>query len=336
LSETAERLHTLKLPQGSDGRVVTYISDLAIDGPHPGIARAVLVVHGIKRDGDRYWRALARAARRAGPGIHARTYLLAPQFFTRGDLRERDRDPGVLAWKARDWKEGGSSRAGDVSSFDALDALLARLADRTSFPDLRTVVLAGHSAGAQLLQRHAAASAAGDGLARAGVATRYVVINPSSYLYLDATRPGFGPDGGFAVPPPARLAACPAYDDYKYGLRKPIPILAPLAAEEIKARYGSRQVVYLVAGEDDDPNDESLDRSCAAMMQGRTRLERGHFFQQHLANIYGEAIRDRHVLTIVPGLGHEGAKILRSPSGLRWIFDVVQTAPGVRANQRRA
>jgi pimeloyl-ACP methyl ester carboxylesterase len=204
------------------------------------------------------------------------------------------------------------------------------LADRSGFPDLQTIVLVGHSAGGQLVQRYAAASEAGDALLRLGIAMRYVVINPSSYLYLDASRPGLGSDGGFAPPAPALLKACPEYNEYKYGLERPNPYLARRSMEEAKARYGRREVVYLLGEADDDPNDENLDRSCAAMLQGRTRFERGSAFLQHLANVYGDEIRTRHVLDIVPDLGHQGTRILRSPSGLRWLFDVIPSTTGRR------
>ena len=47
----------------------------------------------------------------------------------------------------RDGWEGGDPAEGptDASSFDALDAILARLADKRLFPALRAVVIAGHS-----------------------------------------------------------------------------------------------------------------------------------------------------------------------------------------------
>jgi len=53
--------------------------------------------------------------------------------------------------------EGGDNANGPitVSSFEALDAILGRLADRTIFPNLKTVVLAGHSGGAQVVQHYA-------------------------------------------------------------------------------------------------------------------------------------------------------------------------------------
>jgi pimeloyl-ACP methyl ester carboxylesterase len=331
VSRTNESLRTLSPPSGGEQRAVTYVSDHPLERPRRDVTRAVLVVHGTERDGDRYWRALARAARRAGPEVRARSYLLAPQFFTRGDLKDRGLDGAALAWRGRDWKEGGESRTDDgLSSFEALDALLTELGDRERFPNLRTVVLVGHSAGAQLLQRHAAASPASEALERAGLHVRYVVINPSSYLYLDATRPGFGPAGGFAPPPRSVLLGCPDYNAYKYGLDQPNAYVGSLPPDGIKARYGARRVTYLIGEEDDDPESENLDRSCAATLQGRTRLERGQAYWHHLTQVYGEDIRARHVLEVVPGLGHEGARILRSEVGLRWIFDVLPRGPRER------
>lgn len=322
---TSERLHALALarPEGRSG-AVTYVSDLSFESARPGITRAVLAVHGTDRDGARYWRALARAARRARPETRAATYLVAPQFFTRRDVLARGLPRSTLAWRERAWKEGDPSRSSlAVSSFEALDALMAQLADRTHFPDLRTVVLVGHSAGAQFVQRYAAASAVGDDLQRMGVATRYVVINPSSYLYLDDTRPGLGTKD--RVPPSTLRAKCPGYNRYKYGLERANAYFASLRPEQVKARYGGREVVYLLGERDDDPDGDNLDGSCAAMMQGRSRLERGRAFLRHLVDVYGEQIRDRHRLEIVPRLGHEGARILRSRKGLRWLFDVVRS-----------
>ena len=54
--------------------------------------------------------------------------------------------PDTLRWTLEGW-EGGDDATGPkpASSFDALDAILARLADRTLFPKLTDVVIAGHS-----------------------------------------------------------------------------------------------------------------------------------------------------------------------------------------------
>src|SRR3984893_19299219 len=72
-----------------------------------------------------------------------------------------------------------------ASSFEVLDALLARLADRRLFPNLNQVVVAGHSGGAQVVQRYAIAGKGELALTRQGIGVRYVVANPSSYAYFN-------------------------------------------------------------------------------------------------------------------------------------------------------
>jgi pimeloyl-ACP methyl ester carboxylesterase len=77
-----------------------------------------------------------------------------------------------------------------LSSFDAIDSILARLADRSVFPNLAHIVLAGHSAGGQIVQRYAVVGTGTDKLTALGVRVRYVVANPSSYAYFSRERLG--------------------------------------------------------------------------------------------------------------------------------------------------
>jgi hypothetical protein len=72
-----------------------------------------------------------------------------------------------------------------ASSFDALEAILARVADRRLFPNLKQVVVAGHSGGAQVV--HAIAGKGKTALTKENIAVRYVA-NPSSYDF-SADRP---------------------------------------------------------------------------------------------------------------------------------------------------
>lgn len=103
--------------------------------------------------------------------------------------------------------EGGepARQPGPVSSFAALDALLAHFAGCSLYPVLSTVVVIGHSAGAQLLQRYAVTGREGDALVQAGIAVRYVIANPSSYLYFEDERPDSQALAGGACP---RATSC--------------------------------------------------------------------------------------------------------------------------------
>ena len=74
-------------------------------------------------------------------------------------------------------------RPAPLSAFDALDTLLAKLGDRAILPTLSQIVLAGFSAGGQLVQRYAAVGKGSD------IDLRYVVGSPSSFLYFGDARP---------------------------------------------------------------------------------------------------------------------------------------------------
>ena len=82
--------------------------------------------------------------------------LIVPQFLAGIDAVHHALPDRVLRWSLEGWM-GGEPAEGSVpaSSFDAVDTILAYLNDRSNFPALRRIVLAGHSAGAQLVQRYA-------------------------------------------------------------------------------------------------------------------------------------------------------------------------------------
>jgi len=64
-----------------------------------------------------------------------------------------------------------------------MDELLRRLARKEVFPHLKTIVVAGHSAGGQFLIRYEMLNQLH---AKLGVAISYGVANPSSYAYIDS------------------------------------------------------------------------------------------------------------------------------------------------------
>src|SRR5439155_17668182 len=105
------------------------------------------------------------------------------------------------------WRAGGIAIGNaKLTSFDFADEILRKLADRQTFPNLKAIVVAGHSAGGQFVTRYEMANQLHDKL---GVPITYVVANPSSYAYLDAQRPT--PRAYAAVEPaPGYIPAIPA------------------------------------------------------------------------------------------------------------------------------
>ena len=286
---------------------------LADTAVQPDIERAVLVFHGRLRDADVYWRS-AQKALAAVPAQTPHTLLVVPQFLDERDVAAFGLAPETLRWTPEGWEGGEPALApARVSSFEAIDAVLALLADRHRFPHLAQVVIAGHSGGGQVVQRYAVVGQGEAALAAVGVPVRYVVANPSSYLYFSADRPQ--DDGSFK---PLAAQACPAYDQWKYGWADAPAYATRLSPQAYEARYVTRDVTYLLGSLDVDPAHPALDKSCAGEAQGPFRLVRGRSYVRYLQGRHPDLKPSVHE---VPGVGHDGDRMLGSACGLAALFD---------------
>ena len=299
------------VPQGK-GELPVFLSQ-DWEAPLPGVTQAIIIVHGARRNADDYLHSAAEALANSGTPEKA-TLLVSPQFLAAPDILALALPDAVLRWSIEGWK-GGEPAEGPlpISSFAAFDAILDRLADRQRFPDLARVVIAGHSAGAQVVQRYAVAGRGEEALAHAGIAMRYVVANPSSYLYFDDDRPQS--DGGFA--PFAQAASCPTFDRWKYGLAG-APAYVGTDAAVLERQYAARDVVYLLGTADTDPNHRLLDRSCAGLAEGPFRYARGLAYFRYLRAREGAALTHRVVEVV--GVGHDNRAMFNSACGLSVLF----------------
>ena len=275
--------------------------------PQPNVQRALIVIHGRLRNAQTYLHSAEQAATQAGQ--LSTTLIIAPQFLNESDGGRHALQGNVLRWHANDWMAGEPAVSPTpVSSYAALDQILQRLGDRKRFPDLREVVIAGHSGGAQVVQRYALTTEADKSLESEGIKVRYVIANPSSYAYFNAQRPvaGFDP------------ATCPGFNTWKYGL-KDLPAYAkgqkPASLEQA---YTRRDITYLLGAQDTDPNQPALDKSCEAEAQGAYRLIRGHNYFDYLSQRHPQGLNQR--LVEVPGVGHNGDQMFTSPEGQKALF----------------
>ena len=274
--------------------------------PDASVERAVLVIHGQKRDADRYFGALSKAA--ALETQARNTLLIAPRFQTLED----DPLPGQPYWSSSGWKIGNRSRDSTrVSSFSVLDELLETIcpADRKKFSRLETVVIVGHSAGGQFVQRYAAGGA---GCANPSTRVRYVVMNPSSYLYPDERRRANG-QGPFRK----NRFGCWKYNEYKYGLEDLNAYMQAVGKDRLRAQLFSRSVHYLAGDADNQRDSSSLDKSCEGNLQGPERLSRHRNYRDY-SGLFDDW-RGSVFLT-VPGIGHNGRKMLESETARRIVF----------------
>jgi len=218
------------------------------------IGPAVFVIHGTNRNAGEYLDYIDDFD----------ALVIAPLFQETG--------PG-LYWSSG-WKSGDQSKDFErVSAFEVLDRMVEMF---------HGVAVVGHSAGGQFVTRYAA------GTRLQGLT--FIVANPGSYLYLDATRPVSGD--------------CPGFNEYKYGLEHPNSYMIA----GVSGDYPDRDVIYLL-GSDDTSIDQYLDTSCAANRQGLNRYDRGRKFYEHLERHYGRPV---HRLGIVQGVGHSPSKMINA------------------------
>lgn len=275
--------------------------------PLPQVQRALIVIHGRLRNAQTYLHSAEQAATQAGQ--LSTTLIVAPQFLNDTDGTRHALPDAVLRWHANDWMAGAPALSpASLSSYAALDKILERLDDRKRFPNLREVVVAGHSGGAQVVQRYALTTQADKALQADGVKVRYVIANPSSYAYFNAQRPI----------PTFDAANCPGFNTWKYGLKELPAYAQGQKHRQLEQAYIERDITYLLGAKDTNPNHPALDKSCEAEAQGAFRLERGKNYFEYLTQRHPQGLNQR--LLEVPGVGHNGDQMFTSPEGQKALF----------------
>jgi pimeloyl-ACP methyl ester carboxylesterase len=314
---------------GSGGARSLIYRTYSLDTRNDRVRRALIMVHGTNRNPDRYFATATAAAFLAGALEDA--VVIAPRVASAdGSCRDALAENEV-SWSCGgdSWRSGGVAASHkDLTSFDFMDAILKKLANRQMFPNLQVIVVAGHSAGGQFVARYEMANKVHETL---GVAVSYVVANPSSYAWPDSTRPLPVDD---ALPENATLgwkeetphtkfsygpfdaAACPRYNKWPAGLEdRTAGYTNGMAADQLKKQLISRPATYLLSQVDTLPLG-GFDSSCPAMAQGATRRARGEAY----AKFVNETLGAKHAVQIVPECGHNDRCIYTTDSVFPTVF----------------
>ena len=284
-----------------------------------GVKAAVLIFHGMGRNARGYYTAAEKLLAASG-STDGETLLIAPSYFATADAPAQPID-GLPQWRGSRWNRGEDAVdwPWPLSSFQPIDDLLTAFLDMSRFPQLQRIVVAGHSAGGQLVHRYAVFNRADETLRAAGKRVSYVIANPSSYLYFTPERPAVADGHHWA---PYDTALCPAYNRYRYGVERLVRFAEGLDGAALFKRYAAREVTYLLGTADNDPEHPQLDQSCGAKAQGRHRLERGRNYiryERHLAG--ADTTLSRRVFEVI-GVGHTQSRMLGSQCGAAVLFGV--------------
>jgi alpha/beta hydrolase family protein len=277
------------------------------------IARALVMVHGAGRDAHNYFRTAVAAAFLADALDD--TIVVSPRFASSEQGCQDRLAEHEVSWPCggNSWRSGGAAdKDGKLTSYDFADAILRKLANKSVFPNLKRIVFTGHSAGGQFTNRYEMANEIHDAL---GVPITYIVANPSSYAYLDATRPTSGASGSPEFRPFGDGRNCTTYDRWPYGLQNRTGYASRLTDDQLKKQLVARPTTYLV-GEYDTLPLAGFDGSCPAMAQGPNRLARGQAFGRYVTEKLGAP----HKTMVVPLCGHNARCMYTADAVLEMLF----------------
>ena len=311
---------------GGPSRSLVYRT-FPLDRRNEAVTRVFILVHGAGRNADDYFLSAAAAAFLAG--ALENTLVISPRMASNDGRGCRDRlEEHEISWNCNSWRSGGPAQSDTtLTSFDFLDQLLRSVARKEVFPNVQAIVVAGHSAGGQVVNRYAMANRVHETL---GVPVRYVVSNPSSYAWpaadrptsaawsLTANAPGYialAGDDTTAFRSMGEGRGCTGYDQWPYGMQHRSGYAAAQSDDQLRRQLAGRPVTYLL-GELDILPLGGFDGSCAAMAQGPTRLARGQAFARYV----NEKLGAQHTVVVVPLCGHNARCMFTANVALPLIF----------------
>lgn len=345
VSKSSAKHSKAGIPDGAEIRNIT-VSDSQTDFPayfsknvdEGKATHAFVMFHGRWRDGDRYWSimndALENARKDKFPNTPKYAIVVAPQFYS-ARLDKGQYGNSTLAWDdINAWQSGSVAvrpKGTDVSSMDAVDALVDYFSDEKRFPKLTNLTLVGHGGGGQLMNRYATV---GKDATRKNMHVRYIVGDPSSSAYFTYHRP-------VTDKSLASVDNCPSYNNWRYGFDTfPGTRSSNEKPEFYYKRYVRRDVINIVGQEDTKGNG---DQKCMAILQGgKKRRDRNLSWWRYI-NMIGGTNENLHGfpgnfsdlpdwshlsdgvistrLTIVPNASHSAKDVFGGKHGRSALFD---------------
>ena len=308
---------TERVPLGTEGKYGLAYRSHALRTPDSKIERMLIVIHGAGRNADHYFASGEAGAFLAQ--VLETTLVVSPRFGSNTGTCKDTLAEGEISWGCggtTDWRGGGE--AGGVNSFVFIEQLMRLANDKKVFPMMREIVVSGHSAGGQFVHRFAAAARVESEIS---APVKYVVSNPSTYLYPDATRLAASAvcsqegkcTGEFTNYGEGRN--CTTFNQWRNGFEKRWGYAESIPEEEMKQNLIKRNVTYLL-GELDTQPIYGFDGTCPAMAQGTTRLGRGVTYWNYIKSKFNAA----HKLVVVPACGHNGRCIYKADAARPVLF----------------
>lgn len=322
-SAEAAEIASKRYPIEVDGlkTYLPYESSHDLFVKNESIVRLIYSIHSASYNAKAYFDNAIALVNKV-PKEKDKTLVIAPHILPKGYLGNSERS-NILYWEfPAFW---GTSRGMfntervRISSYEVTDRILEEVVAGGNFPNLKTIIILGHSAGGQMVNRYAASGMFETKVARPrGIEVRYIVMAPSSYLYFNRERVVKGTLRKFSVP----KRVPDNYNNWGYGLGTMFTFHKKfkITPEMIINRYPSKKILYLVGSKDNDENESSLDKKPPAMLQGRHRRERGIIYYNYLVHFFGEKVKKTQHFRVARGVGHSGRALMLSGQAVRFVF----------------
>ncbi|GAC94173.1 hypothetical protein PHSY_001744 [Pseudozyma hubeiensis SY62] len=307
--------------KNESGVMPFYISN----NPDPTkVLRAIVVWPGKPRDIWKYAnlmlnaRSVAISDNFAQQGATNDSFLIvAPAMMNQFDLSAGAARPNEIVFHGSSWQRGAGSvnpvMKHRVTSYAAVDQIVDLLFDQKTYPNLNSVVVAGHSMGGQAAQRYALmkkTKAYDDNV-------RFWIGNPGSWAWLIDSRPYFNDT----------CQAGNQWDTWPYGLNGNQSKITPYARKDVLAnktyvvdRFLNRHISYALALLDVGAGDTH----CPARWQGGNHLDRGSEFVLQYANTTAFYLQGKfppkHTLDYIAGVSHQDYAMYSTNKSIQRLF----------------
>lgn len=287
------------------------------------VQRAIIVVHGLNRDPGTYMSNMLSALSQvtADKNVNfSSVAIMAPYFpngydkyvgypWTPGLAANKGSTSNALVWTAAQWASGANNQypwnATTVSSYEVLDQLVKWFDNKSNFPNMKHIVVAGHSLGAQTINRYAEVGNTFSTNSRVS----YWIGNPNSYGWMSTSRP-------------LSTTSCPTYDNWREGFTNytsyPMTYGTSLVASgrsAVLANYNSRSKAY-ARGTQDLGDDSS---TCAPFTTGANRNERFFNFLKAFPATCSSTTGQCDTIDYV-NAGHDAGAMFASQAGQARLF----------------
>ncbi|WFD33013.1 hypothetical protein MSPP1_004070 [Malassezia sp. CBS 17886] len=276
------------------------------------VKRVVIVLPGKPRQAWKYANLMYNALKWVNnQNLYGRSegdaIIVAPVVLNNADKSAGGAKSNWAVYRLSNWDNGGVTHSPEldhsVSFFTALDDIIDKFMDRSEYPNVEKVVVAGHSLGAMAAQRHAVQmkSKNEDRVA-------WWIGNPGAWTWLVSDRPVKRDD------------CASSENDFPYGLDDEDNYTKYLKsqgidASDIVSRYRSRSVHYALALLDNQLGDSH----CEAQAQGVNHLQRGANYVMMLNNQDG-GLPDTHSVSYIAGVSHQDYPMFAAAPSLAYLF----------------